>query len=46
MEEPDPYMDLIEAVWAILDVTEGSEGFVHDIVQNGIRSWKQIKGSQ
>lgn len=38
--KPDPNLDLLNAVWGILDETDGSEGFVYDLVNNSIRSWK------
>lgn len=37
---PDREMDLLQAVWAILTETNGSEGFVRDLVNNSVRSWK------
>lgn len=32
--------DLVAAVWRLLSETGGSEAWVHDTVNNGIRSWK------
>lgn len=37
--EDDPGLVLVEAVWAILDKVDGSVGWVHEIVDGGIKSW-------
>lgn len=41
--EDDPGLVLVSAVWAILDKVEGSEGWVHEIVDGGIKSWRAYK---
>lgn len=41
-QEKDSALDLLQAVWEILDQT-GSEAWVHDLVRNSIKSWKASK---
>lgn len=42
-ERPDHELNIVQSVWAILDETNGSEGFVRDVVSGGIKSWKNAR---
>jgi hypothetical protein len=42
-DKPDNNLSVLEGIWAILDETNGSEGFIKDLVNNSIRSWKDYK---
>lgn len=39
----DPNLEVLQGIWDILDATNGSEGFIADLVRNSIASWKAHK---